>query len=235
MVLGPQGLLLDPIPSHRGRGPDTHDPVFEGDQLLLLLLAVLEMRLNQRLQLVQVLLHALPVDVLGGGAGLRGCPPPPCQGGGAWVQESSWGRTQDTVRHCVPPPVTSPPPGGPEVSPRGPALPKPQLTSKSTLSPSGILGGTRLGMNSLVGRRRCEHQALPGPRGCGAWAGKVLSSLQKRGRRHPDTGTVTPAWRAHRSPQAAQHQGPTAPARALTFTHRVGTSRLTQGSRDSET
>ena len=55
--------------SQTPRGHDTHDPVFEGDQLLLLLLAVLEMRLDQRLQLVEVLLHALPVYVLGWGAG----------------------------------------------------------------------------------------------------------------------------------------------------------------------
>ncbi|XP_059982349.1 uncharacterized protein LOC132507231 [Lagenorhynchus albirostris] len=88
-------------------------------------------------------------------------------------------------------------------------------------------------MNGLVGRRRREHQALPGPRGCGAWGGKVLCSLQKRGR--AATSTVTPAWRAYRNPQAAQRQGPTAPARALTFTHRVGTTHRTQGSRDSET
>lgn len=92
-----------------------------------------------------------------------------------------------------------------------------------------------MGMNGLVGRRRREHQALPGPRGCSAWASKVLSSLQKRGRRCAATSTVTPAWRAYRSPQAAQRQGPTAPARALTFTHRAGTTHLTQGSRDSET
>ena len=35
----------------------------------LLLLAVLEMRLDQRLQLVEVLLHTLPVYVLGWGGG----------------------------------------------------------------------------------------------------------------------------------------------------------------------
>lgn len=77
-MLGPQGLLLDhPRPRE---APDTHDPVFEGDQLLFLFLAVLEMRLNQRLQLVQVLLHALPVDVLRGGGAQR-LPTAPMPGG----------------------------------------------------------------------------------------------------------------------------------------------------------
>lgn len=48
---------------------DTYDPVFERDQLLLLLLPVLKVSLDQRLQLIQVLLHALPVDVLWGEPG----------------------------------------------------------------------------------------------------------------------------------------------------------------------
>lgn len=43
--------------------------------------------------------------------------------------------------------------------------PQPPLTSKSTLSPSGILGGTKLGMNDLLETGIVsEHQPHSGPR-----------------------------------------------------------------------
>ena len=87
--------------SQTPRGHDTHDPVFEGDQLLLLLLAVLEMRLDQCLQLVEVLLHALPVYVLGWGAGggtqRRPRPQGRSEALGSWDQlglSSGWCRTR---------------------------------------------------------------------------------------------------------------------------------------------
>lgn len=43
---------------------DSHDSIDEGDELLFLLLPLDEVSFDQRLQLRQILLHALPVDVL---------------------------------------------------------------------------------------------------------------------------------------------------------------------------
>lgn len=42
----------------------SHNPLFEADDLVLLLLPALKVNLNQSLQFHQVLLHPLPVDVL---------------------------------------------------------------------------------------------------------------------------------------------------------------------------
>lgn len=45
--------------------------------------------------------------------------------------------------------------------------PRPPLTSKSTLSPSGILGGTKLGMNNLLERGiRSQRTSIRDPRDC---------------------------------------------------------------------
>lgn len=50
--------------AHEGDGLPTYDPVFEGDELFFLLLPALKVGFNEGLQLIQVLLHALAVDVL---------------------------------------------------------------------------------------------------------------------------------------------------------------------------
>lgn len=96
--------------------------------------------------------------------------------------------------------------GGAEVfNGAGAALLESALTSKSTLSPSGILGGTKLGMKGLVGRRRGEHQHLPAQRGCDTGVGRSLSSLQKG--QDPATHTMTPAWCPPGVPMPAQDWG----------------------------
>lgn len=46
--------------------PSTHDALFQRHQLLFLFLPLLKVDVDERLQLQQVLFHALPVDVLGG-------------------------------------------------------------------------------------------------------------------------------------------------------------------------
>lgn len=95
---------------------------------------------------------------------------------------------------------------GPGVfSEAGAALLELSLTSKSTLSPSGILGGTKLGMKGLVGRRRGEHQALPAQRGCGTRMGRSLSSLQKG--QDPATHALTPARCLPRAPTPTRDWG----------------------------
>lgn len=208
---GPGGSCW--TPSQRPRGRDTHYPVFEGDQLLLLLLAVLEMRLDQRLQLVEVLLHTLPVNVLavgGGGGGTQRRPHP--QGSsealGLWDR---LGLSPGCCRTGRPSPRVLPQAWrgwgrGPEVfSEVGAALLELSLTSKSTLSPSGILGGTKLGMKGLVGRRRGEHQALPAQRGCGTRMGRSPSSLQKG--RDPATHALIPARCPPRAPTPTRDWG----------------------------
>lgn len=49
----------------RGAPPHpTHNAVFQSNKLLFLLLALLKVHVNERLQLQQVFFHALPVDVL---------------------------------------------------------------------------------------------------------------------------------------------------------------------------
>lgn len=76
----------------RGR-LQTYDPVLEGDELLLLLLPALKVGFDEGLQFIQVLLHALAVDVLrwtemGATAVLTQCNPPGARGapmGLGWV------------------------------------------------------------------------------------------------------------------------------------------------------
>lgn len=70
--------------------------------------------------------------------------------------------------------------------------PKPPLTSKSTLSPSGILGGTRLGMKGLSETRSCEHQPALG-RGA-AVLGRQRPLSAHRGPLCITTGVSTLAW-----------------------------------------
>lgn len=206
---GPGGSCWTPSQPPRGR--DTHYPVFEGDQLLLLLLAVLEMRLDQRLQLVEVLLHTLPVYVLGwGGGGTQRRPRPQgrSEALGLWDR---LGLRPGCCRTGCPSPRVLPQAWrgwghGPGVfSEAGAALLELSLTSKSTLSPSGILGGTKLGMKGLVGRRRGEHQALPAQRGCGTGMGRSLSSLQKG--QDPATHALTPARCLPRAPTPTRDWG----------------------------
>lgn len=50
--------------SNRGGGLQTYNPVLEGDELLFLLLPALKVGFDEGLQFIQVLLHALAVDVL---------------------------------------------------------------------------------------------------------------------------------------------------------------------------
>lgn len=97
----------------------THNSVNEGDKLLFFLLPLDEMSLNQRLQLCQVLLLTLPADVL-----------PP--------EKASDIIRNHSVLYCHISSKCQFPLWG---------LLKHRLTSKSTLSPSGIFGAEIFDMN----------------------------------------------------------------------------------------
>lgn len=94
---------------------DSHDSIDEGDELLFLLLPLDEVSFDQRLQLRQILLHALPVDVL----------------------------SQTNIVNYVIRKMSDF------------AAVFGRLTSKSTFSPSGILGALMLGMNLWRRKSSC--------------------------------------------------------------------------------
>lgn len=65
----PLSAKIQRIPPGEGRiwgapPPSTHNALFQRNELLFLLLALLKMHINERLQLQEVLLLPLPVDVL---------------------------------------------------------------------------------------------------------------------------------------------------------------------------
>ena len=133
--------------SDRGGRLQTYNPVLEGHELLFLLLPALKVGFDEGLQLIQVFLHAFAVDVLhqietAVMATLPQVKPSrSCRAAGHSVEERCEG-------------ITS----------RGWTL-SALLTSKSSLSPSGILGGTRFGMKTLqskVSRRMVSLQQIPG-------------------------------------------------------------------------